>query len=106
VTKAVLTGALIFALIHIQPWWLIQQLILAVFLGYLSWRWNSIVPAVLIHATNNAWSLRNIAGLDNGIFSYYLWGDHVNPIFLIISLLFFAYSFLATEKVHAALLSE
>ena len=85
ITRAILLTSLIFALIHLQPWWIIQQLILAVFLGYLSWRWNSIIPAFLIHAANNAWALRHIMGLDDEVFSIYLMKGHVNPIFIIIS---------------------
>ena len=91
-------SSLVFSIIHLQPWWMVQQLILAVFLGFLSWRWNSIIPAVIIHAANNMWAIRNITGLGDDAFRYYLWGEHVNPILLVIALVIFWYSFRKTER--------
>ena len=102
-TKAVLVTSLLFSLIHLQPWWMIQQLILAVLLGYLAWRWNSILPAVIIHAGNNLWALRNIAGLEDDAFSFYLWRGHVNPLLMIIALVLFMYGFKRCETIRESL---
>ena len=98
VTTAVLVASLVFAVIHLQPWWMIQQLILAVFLGYLSWLWNSILPAVLIHAANNAWALRHITGLDNTTLQFYLIDGHVNPLLIVISVGILWFGLKKTEK--------
>lgn len=100
ITKAVLISAAIFALIHIQPWWVLQQAILAVFIGYLAWRWNSIIPPILIHGANNLWALRSIIGLTDDVIGYYNWKDHVHPILLIIALIIFYLGFRTSERIY------
>lgn len=57
ITGGVLLTALFFALIHLKYWWLIQLILMGVLLGYLAWRFDSILPSLLIHAVNNIFSL-------------------------------------------------
>ncbi|MFH1863139.1 MAG: CPBP family intramembrane glutamic endopeptidase, partial [bacterium] len=57
INRAVLLGALLFALAHFNPWWMMQILILGIFLGYLSWRANSVFPGMIVHALNNGLAL-------------------------------------------------
>lgn len=84
-TQAVLWTSLIFAIVHFQIWWLIQILILSVILGYLCWRSNSIVPAVLIHTGNNLWTIFLMNAPEQFSPNFYIWHGHVNPILLIIA---------------------
>ena len=53
ITKAILVTSLFFAIIHMNTYWLIQIYILGVFLGYLSWKTNSIIPSIILHSINN-----------------------------------------------------
>ncbi len=99
VTKAVLITSLLFAFIHLQPWWMIQLLIISVFLGYLSWRWGSILPGVAVHAVNNLWSLVFISGLHSKVLKYYLWKGHINPVLIGISAYLFWVSFRAVDRI-------
>ncbi len=50
---AIAISSFVFALIHFNPWGGIQIFILAVFLGLVAWRTNSIIPTVIMHGMNN-----------------------------------------------------
>ena len=89
VTRAALISALVFALVHFNPWWIVQIYLIGVLLGYMAWRTNSIWIPVILHAMNNGFSLlfTNIMGEDPG---WYEWHGHVSPpIILIGAALFF-----------------
>jgi membrane protease YdiL (CAAX protease family) len=83
VTRAVLFGALLFAIAHFNPWWLIQILILGVFLGYISWRANSVLPTMFIHALHNGLALWSGGLPEEGGWEWYNSGDHVSVSVLI-----------------------
>ena len=98
ITMAVLWTSLLFTLIHMQPWWFIQLLLMAFFIGYLAWRWDSILPSMCIHAANNLWSLVVIGGFIPGLERYYLWHGQVHPIWLITGFLLFVKGFRRIES--------
>ncbi len=50
---AISISSLVFALIHLNPWGGVQILFIALVLGWVAWRTNSIVPTILLHGTNN-----------------------------------------------------
>ena len=81
ITRAVLITSLFFAFIHMNPVWVIQIYFLGVVLGYLAWRTGSILTSLILHSLNNgtALILTNYSGT---IEQYYLWNNHVSPIFL------------------------
>lgn len=83
ITRAVLFCALLFALAHFNPWWLVQILILGVFLGFVSWRANSSIPGMFIHGLNNGLALITGGALVGEKWSWYNLGDHVSPTVLI-----------------------
>lgn len=85
VTKAVLLAALLFSLIHLQVWWLIQLLLMSALLGYLAWRWQSILPAMLLHGANNLWSFCLLTNQGAGIEQYYLWHRQLNPLLALVA---------------------
>ena len=47
-------SAILFAVVHFNPWWLIQILLLGILLGYIAYRSDSVVPGIFIHVLNNA----------------------------------------------------
>ncbi|MCF7811936.1 CPBP family intramembrane metalloprotease, partial [bacterium] len=106
ITKAVLISSAAFALIHLQPWWVIQQMILAVFIGYLAWKWNSIIPAVFIHAANNLWALRHLLNLGYGEAGCYDWNEHVHPLILTIAVVILFASFNFSEALYERLFEK
>lgn len=81
ITKAVLYSALAFALIHFNPWWVVQIYIIGVFLGYVAWRTNSIWVSFVIHAINNGIAVwfthQSVDSL-----RWYEWRGHVSPFVL------------------------
>ena len=83
VTRAVLFGALLFALAHFNPWWMMQILLLGVFLGFVSWRANSVIPAIFIHGMNNGLALMAGGSLEGEKWAWYNSGQHVSPACLI-----------------------
>lgn len=81
VTRAVLFSALLFTVLHFNPWWSLQIYLLGMVLGYLAWRTGSIWPSFVVHAVNNSLALW-FANASEGSFSWYAPGGHVSPIWL------------------------
>ena len=50
---AVLASALFFATMHMNPWQAIPAFAGGLFLGWIYYKTNSIIPCIIIHATNN-----------------------------------------------------
>jgi membrane protease YdiL (CAAX protease family) len=82
ITKAVLVTSLFFAVIHFNPWWVIQIYLLGVLLGYLAWRTNSVFPSMIFHGINNGLAFM-FANWGEHIDSWYSWKGHVSPLVLI-----------------------
>jgi len=84
ITRAILVTALAFAIIHLNPYWVIQAYLMGVVLGYLSWRTNSVLPAIICHGVYNALALllTNLFPADT---AFYRWGNHVSPIWLLLA---------------------
>ncbi len=86
-TNAILISALLFAVIHMNPWWAVQILILGVILGVLSWRTKSIVPCIIVHGINNTLSLV-MMNLEAEHLSWYEMDGHVAPFWILLGLVF------------------
>ncbi len=99
ITKAVLVTSLFFAVIHMNPWWIIQIYLMGVILGFLAWRTNSVFPCIIFHGINNGLAFA-YSNFGDSIESWYLWKGHVSPIPLIcaIILTFLGFKHLAIEK--------
>ncbi len=52
--KAILTSALFFALIHLNPWQALPAFFTGLFLGWVFYKTKSVIPGIIIHATNNS----------------------------------------------------
>jgi len=82
VTRAVLWTAVLFAVIHFNPWWIVQIVLLGVFLGVMAWKSDSIVPGAIVHAINNGISVAIInAGEEK--FDILEWHGHLHPLLLL-----------------------
>ncbi len=55
--QAIVLTAVVFAIIHINPWTAIQITFLGLVLGYMAWKAGSILPAIILHAVNNLLSV-------------------------------------------------
>lgn len=87
VTRAVLLSSLTWTLVHQNPYWAVEIFILGIFIGFLAWRSNSIIPPIIVHAINNfigVWLLNteDLSGLE----SWYLWNDHVSPVIIVLAI--------------------
>jgi membrane protease YdiL (CAAX protease family) len=51
--KGIIASAVLFAAFHLDPWRFLATLVLGLFLGFLTHRSGSLVPAVTAHALNN-----------------------------------------------------
>jgi len=85
VTRAVLLSAISWTIIHMNPYWAIQIFITGVFIGYLAWRTDSIIPPILVHMVNNFLAVLFLNAYTEESFGWYEWGEHVSPIVLIIA---------------------
>jgi len=92
VTKAVMSAAFIFAIIHLNPWWTIQYTLFGIILGVLAWKSSSVFPPIIVHSINNG-----IALIFNNVpaekMQWYLSGNHVNLYLLVIAIFATFYGF-------------
>ena len=92
VTRAILFSSLFFAVIHFNPFWIIQIYLLGVLLGFLAWKTNSIIPCIIFHMIINATSLF-FTSIEDSIEPIILWNGHINPILIFIGIVSFWYGF-------------
>ncbi len=85
ITRAVLVTSLFFAIIHMNPFWLIQIYILGLMLGYLTWRTGSIWAGFILHSANNFVALM-FSNFDTNLAGIYTWHGHVAPWFLVLGI--------------------
>ena len=97
ITKAILVTSLFFALVHFNPFWIVQIYLLGLVLGYLAWRTNSIIPGIILHGFNNGFAvaLNNAEDVFN---QYYNWHEHVNPIWVFIAIVLVIVGFKMLNK--------
>jgi membrane protease YdiL (CAAX protease family) len=86
VTRSVLITALVFTMIHFNPWWAVEILVLGVFLGVMTWRSSSVFPAVVVHCVNNGFSVLML-NVDPLRLKWYYFKDHVSPVWIALSIL-------------------
>jgi len=87
VTRAVVFAGLLFAVIHFNPYWMIQLLVLGVWCGYWVYRFNSILVGWFLHTGNNLFALYTVNNRGGAFEEMYLWGDFVHPIVMVIAIL-------------------
>jgi len=97
ITRAVLITSLFFAFIHMNPVWVIQIYFLGVVLGYLAWRTGSILTSLILHSLNNGTALI-LTNYSSTIEQYYLWNNHVSPIFLCLAVISLWAGFMRLNK--------
>ena len=85
ITRAVLVTSLFFAMIHFNPYWTIQIYLLGVILGFLSWKTKSVIPSVILHSINNGMAFILTVSDEYNV-EFYLWGNYVSPVFIIIAI--------------------
>lgn len=81
VTRAVLITSLLFAVIHFNPSAVIQIYLLAILMGYLAWRTDSVVPSIIMHGINNFLAFTFI-NWGQHLEPWYGWRGHVSPVIL------------------------
>ena len=97
ITKAILVTSLFFALVHFNPYWIVQIYLLGLVLGYLAWRTNSIIPGIILHGLNNGFAvaLNNVEDVFN---RYYNWYEHVYPLWIFIAIVLIILGFKMLDK--------
>lgn len=90
VTQAVVYASMAWAIIHFNPYIMVQIFIFGFFLGYITWRADSIIPAVICHAINNALALLYYNFDFTEMLPFYEWRGHVFPL-LLLGAVFVAY---------------
>jgi len=85
ITRAVLLSAISWTLVHMNIYWSIQIFLMGILLGYLAWRTDSIVPAVIMHGLNNLLALLFLNYDWEDTLNWYTWNDHVHPLILFIA---------------------
>ncbi|MDD5765092.1 MAG: type II CAAX endopeptidase family protein [Candidatus Marinimicrobia bacterium] len=88
VTKAALYSALTFALVHSNPWGIVQIYIIGVFLGYIAWRTGSIWISLFLHMINNGFAVL-FSNLPDGALSWYEFYGHTHPALIVVAIVIF-----------------
>jgi membrane protease YdiL (CAAX protease family) len=83
---AIFSTAVLFSFVHLLPWWFIQLIFVAMFLGVLAWRSESIIPSAIIHAQNNLISILLINFGEDRLGPWFDWNGHVHPAVLLLAL--------------------
>ena len=84
ITRAVLVTALLFAMIHMNPYWFIQIYILGILLGFLAWKTNSVIPPLILHGINNGMAMFfSFTKIESN--HIYIFNGHVAPWFIFFS---------------------
>jgi membrane protease YdiL (CAAX protease family) len=79
---AVVISAIVFSAIHLSIWMVLQIIALGLVLGYMAHKSGSILPGVIVHASNNFFSIIMI-NLGAEKIKWYTSGLIVNPIVLL-----------------------
>ena len=85
--------AILFGCAHLLPWWIVQLMFIAMFLGILAWKSDSIVPSAIVHAQNNfiAVLLINFAPQPQHGHALLDWNGHLHPVLLLAALAIVAF---------------
>ncbi len=100
VTRAVILSSLSWTLIHMNLYWAIQLFLMGIVIGYMAWRTNSIIPAVIIHGVNNLVGVLFLNFDFDPYMQWYEWNDHVSPVVIIISAAILVLSLKNIKRVH------
>jgi len=100
VTRAVILSSVCWALIHLNPYWAIPIFVLGIFLGWIAWRTRSLIPAIVLHATQSIAALIMIHPSMDDSLDWYMMGDHVSPIVILLAVggVYFAVKTIDTEN--------
>jgi len=89
---AIAVSAVLFAVVHLNPWWLFQILLLGVLLGYVAFKSDSVIPGIFIHVLNNAIAVVFLNIPDERL-GWYLKGETVRWYWLAGGMILFAVGF-------------
>lgn len=81
---AMVLTAVLFAISHVNPWAALQILFLGLVLGYLTWKSDSIIPAMILHGGNNLLSII-FMNLPEDNLKWYIRQEHIHPTWLFLS---------------------
>ena len=89
---AIAVSAVLFAVVHLNPWWLFQILFLGILLGYVAFKSDSVIPTIFIHVLNNAIAVVFLKIPDEKL-GWYLKGETVRWYWLIAGIILFVAGF-------------
>jgi hypothetical protein len=100
VTRAVLLSSLTWMLIHMNLYWAVQIFFTGIFIGFIAWRTNSVIPPIIVHSVNNLIAILYLGLGEESNLEWYEWKGHVSPLILIISVLMMVYSIRQLNLIH------
>ncbi len=95
---AIVITAVLFALIHFNPWTALQITFLGLVLGFITWKSNSIFPAILLHALNNMFSLI-MMNMPEEQLDWYCSPQHVKLSWFLLAVIVFSAGFYMFNKI-------
>jgi uncharacterized protein len=55
--KAIIWSSVLFGLLHLNPWQFIPAVVLGIFIGWIYWKTESLLPCIFIHFVANSSSV-------------------------------------------------
>lgn len=94
---AILLSTIFFALLHLNPWWMIQITLLGLVLGYMAWKSASIWPTIMVHGLNNLLAILSLNSSEQSLF-WYATEKHVHWHWLVLAAVAVVPSFIGFQK--------
>ena len=82
---AIVLSSVVFAVIHFNPWSALQIMFLGLFLGYMAWKSDSIIPSMVLHGLNNLLSIVFINMPEDSL-HWYATEEHVRLPWILVGL--------------------
>lgn len=82
--KAILFSSLAFGFMHLNPWQFLSAFLAGIYLGWIYYRTQSIVPCIIIHSLNNLIAFFLIVYFPNHTLISVLGGDKLHYFFVIL----------------------
>ena len=86
ITRSVIITAVVFTIIHYNPWWAVEIILLGMLMGVMAWKSQSIFPGVVVHGINNGLALLLI-NVPESSYQFLFFRKHVAPWWLLLGVI-------------------
>lgn len=85
-TKAIIWSAVLFGIVHLNPWQFIGAFLIGIVIGWLYWKTGSIIPGILVHFVNNFTAVMTMLYFDDTQITTSQWIGSNNAYYAVFAL--------------------